>query len=96
MEPLEDGPISKVLATLVTETQEKLKDHAYRNNVTQIRELLERDDDLHIYRSRRGWVYDIFRDVTHPRGLWRRSIETDSIGPDTNWETVFDIDAYAA
>ncbi len=47
--------------------------------------------------SRRGdHFYNLWRDDTHPRGLWRRTTLAEYRQPNPAWETVLDIDALAA
>ncbi len=47
--------------------------------------------------SRRGdHFYNLWRDDTHPRGLWRRTTLAEYRRSDPDWETVLDIDALAA
>ena len=47
--------------------------------------------------SRRGdHFYNLWRDDTHPRGLWRRTTLAEYRTPNSAWETVLDIDALAA
>ncbi len=47
--------------------------------------------------TRRGdHFYNLWRDDTHPRGLWRRTTLAGYRQPDPDWETVLGIDALAA
>ena len=47
--------------------------------------------------TRRGdHFYNLWRDDTHPRGLWRRTTLAEYRLPSPAWETVLDIDALAA
>ena len=47
--------------------------------------------------TRRGdHFYNLWRDDTHPRGLWRRTTLAEYRQPSPSWETVLDIDALAA
>jgi prolyl oligopeptidase len=47
--------------------------------------------------TRRGdHFYNLWRDDTHPRGLWRRTTLAGYRQPNPDWETVLDIDALAA
>ncbi len=44
--------------------------------------------------SRRGhWLYNLWRDADHPRGLWRRTTLGEYRRPAPDWETVIDLDA---
>jgi len=47
--------------------------------------------------SRRGeWVYNLWQDEQHKRGLWRRTTLADFAKPEPKWETVLDVDALGA
>jgi len=47
--------------------------------------------------TRRGdHFYNLWRDDTHPRGLWRRTTLDEYRQPNPSWETVLDIDALAS
>jgi prolyl oligopeptidase len=41
------------------------------------------------------WVYALWQDEAHPRGLWRRVQIEAWRGPNPNWETLLDVDALA-
>mgnify|MGYP000529201559 CR=1 FL=1 len=46
------------------------------------------------YVQRRGaYLYNLWRDATNPRGLWRRTTLAEYRKPQPAWETVIDIDA---
>jgi prolyl oligopeptidase len=40
-----------------------------------------------------GWLYNLWRDAAHPRGLFRRTRPEQFRGEHTDWQTVLDIDA---
>lgn len=96
MEMVEKDQSSITIRKLVNETEAMLKDHAYSKNVSHLKNILENSDDIQAYRTRPGWFYDLYRDANHPRGIWRRIPDSEPIDRDGSWETVFDIDAYAA
>ena len=63
---------------------------------TERRRILEvLDSKVQIpYVSRRGgWLYNLWRDADHPRGLWRRTTLAEYRKPEPAWETVIDVDA---
>lgn len=41
------------------------------------------------------FVYNLWQDAAHPRGLWRRTTMASYCAHDTAWETVIDVDALA-
>ena len=59
----------------------------------QILEVL--DSDQHIpYVTRMGeYLYNVWRDKDHPRGLWRRTTLAQYRKAKPNWETLLDVDA---
>ncbi len=60
---------------------------------SSIREVLDSREQIP-YVSRRGdWLYNLWRDAAHPRGLWRRTTLAEYRKPAPAWETVIDIDA---
>lgn len=56
------------------------------------------DSDERIpYVSMRGeYLYNFWRDATHPRGLWRRTTRASYRSEDPSWEVLIDVDALAA
>jgi len=60
---------------------------------TSIREVLDSREQIP-YVSRRGdWFYNLWRDASNPRGLWRRTTLAEYRQARPAWETVIDIDA---
>ena len=43
-----------------------------------------------------AWLYNLWKDASHPRGLWRRATLAEYRLPTPAWQTVLDIDALAA
>ncbi len=41
------------------------------------------------------WLYNLWQDAAHPRGLWRRTTLAEFRSAGTRWETVLDVDALA-
>ncbi len=39
------------------------------------------------------WLYNLWQDAAHPRGLWRRTVLAEFRKADPHWETLIDIDA---
>jgi prolyl oligopeptidase len=42
------------------------------------------------------WYYNLWKDATNPRGLWRRTTLAEYRKPEPAWETVIDVDALGA
>lgn len=52
------------------------------------------DKDKIVYPSTVGkYVYNFWKDDTHVRGIWRRTLRTSFLSGNYTWETVLDIDA---
>ncbi len=58
--------------------------------------IMDRPDNIPYVTRRNGQLYNLWKDATNPRGLWRRttlaSFQTDAPA----WETVLDLDALAS
>ena len=60
---------------------------------SSLREVLDSKEQIP-YVSRRGeWLYNLWRDASNPRGLWRRTTLAEFRKPNPAWETLIDIDA---
>jgi prolyl oligopeptidase len=60
---------------------------------SSLREVLDSKDQIP-YAARRGdWLYNLWRDAAHPRGLWRRTTLAEYRKAAPAWETVIDLDA---
>ncbi len=58
--------------------------------------LFDRPDNIP-YVTRRGkWLYNMWRDAAHPRGLWRRTTLASFRTEGPAWESILDLDALAA
>ena len=44
---------------------------------------------------RGAWVYNLWRDADHVRGIWRRTFLSEFVKDEPAWETVLDLDALA-
>ncbi|WKD59939.1 prolyl oligopeptidase family serine peptidase [Corynebacterium caspium] len=81
-------------------TEELLETSEYGTYRRDLREKLNRildADDRLAFVSRRGaWLYNFWRDATHPRGLWRRTDPTSYLSGNPAWEILLDIDELAA
>ena len=62
----------------------------------QIQAVLDSKDRIPSVSRHGAWLYNLWRDEAHPRGLWRRTTLDSYRQTDTNWQTVLDIDALAA
>jgi prolyl oligopeptidase len=60
------------------------------------RAILDSADKIPQVTRRGAWLYDLWRDAAHPRGLWRRTTLASFRTAAPDWETVLDLDALAA
>ncbi|WP_018501559.1 prolyl oligopeptidase family serine peptidase [Parafrankia discariae] len=60
-----------------------------------IREVLDSDDRIPYPVTRDEYLYNFWRDATHPRGLWRRTSLASYRDAVPEWEVVLDVDALA-
>jgi prolyl oligopeptidase len=61
-----------------------------------ILEVLDTDTRIPYTRRRGEYLYDFWRDVENPRGLWRRTSLESYRTENPDWEIVIDVDALAA
>ncbi|MDL2339157.1 MAG: prolyl oligopeptidase family serine peptidase [Pseudomonadota bacterium] len=62
----------------------------------QLLEVLNSKDRIPSVTRRGAHFYNLWRDDSHPRGLWRRTTLAEYRQPDPAWETVLDLDTLAA
>lgn len=60
---------------------------------SSIREVLDSKDQIPYVVRRGDWLYNFWRDVANPRGLWRRATLAEYRKPQPAWDVVLDIDA---
>ncbi len=62
---------------------------------SSIREVLDSKEQIPYVTRRGDGFYNLWRDASNPRGLWRRASLAEYRKPQPAWETVIDIDALA-
>lgn len=60
-----------------------------------IRQILDSDARIPGTAGHGGYLYNFWRDATHPRGLWRRTTLAEYRKREPAWETLLDLDAVA-
>ena len=65
----------------------------YETLRASIREVLDSREQIPQVSRRGDWLYNLWRDAAHPRGLWRRTTLAEYRQAEPTWETVIDIDA---
>ena len=58
-------------------------------------EVLDNRDQIPYVKRRGDHVWNLWKDATHKRGLWRRTTLTEYRKPQPQWETLLDVDALA-
>jgi prolyl oligopeptidase len=72
------------------------KDSVFAALKDTIRKVLDSDARIP-YVSRMGpYLYNVWRDQSHPRGLWRRTTLEEYRKPDPAWQVLLDVDSLAA
>jgi prolyl oligopeptidase len=77
-------------------TLEKFGGAAFARDRDILAAIYDRPDNIPYVGRRGGYLYNLWKDATHPRGLWRRTTldEFRTTGP--KWESLLDIDRLAA
>ena len=90
----------KALAWVRERNAETLKQIAAREDYaptrTKLLEVLNSRDRIPMVARRGDWLYNLWQDADHKRGLWRRATLAEYRKPAPQWETVIDLDALGA
>ena len=76
-------------------TLQKFGDAGFAGDRDTLADIWDRPDNIPYISRRGGFVYNLWKDVKHPRGLWRRTTLTEFRAPNPAWETVLDLDKLA-
>ncbi|AWB81124.1 S9 family peptidase [Corynebacterium yudongzhengii] len=98
IDPVDLEPIDSPTALSWAAEWSEQTDRAHPRTSLQakIRRILDADDRI-AYVVRRGeHLYNFWRDETNPRGLWRRTSLESFRAPETDWDTIIDLDVLAA
>lgn len=94
---LEDVEAERALAWVGERNAEvfaSLADTAeFRSVRDRILEVLDSDDKIAFVSQAGEYLYNFWRDVEHPRGLWRRTTLTEYQQTTPQWEVLLDVDA---
>jgi prolyl oligopeptidase len=58
--------------------------------------IFDRPDNIPFVTRRGEYLYNLWKDASNPRGLWRRTTLDEFRSPDPTWETILDVDKLAA
>ncbi|WP_036283625.1 prolyl oligopeptidase family serine peptidase [Microbacterium luticocti] len=100
-DPIDDDPYlwlehirdPKALAWARERTAETEAAFAAPALAERLRSILDDPDRLVVPTRRGDWMYDLWRDATNPRGLWRRASHASFTAGDPQWQVLLDIDA---
>jgi prolyl oligopeptidase len=77
-------------------TLRRFADAGFEADRDALAAIYDRPDNIP-YVSRRGeWLYNLWKDDQHPRGLWRRTTLAEFRLPAPSWEVIIDLDKLAA
>ncbi|MDC8787204.1 prolyl oligopeptidase family serine peptidase [Roseateles koreensis] len=68
----------------------------YKGLRKDMAEVLNAKDRIPMVRRMGPWLYNLWQDEQHKRGLWRRTSLAEYQKPQPEWETVLDLDALGA
>jgi prolyl oligopeptidase len=77
-------------------TLEKFADAGFAADRDTLAAIYDRPDNIPFIGRRGAFVYNIWKDAHHPRGIWRRTTLDEFRGPAPKWETILDVDKLAA
>ncbi len=69
---------------------------AYATVKPRLRAVLDAQDRIPQVARRGAWLYNVWQDEAHPRGLWRRTSMASYREAEPAWQTLIDLDALAA
>jgi prolyl oligopeptidase len=75
------------------ETAAKLEDDRFERVRDQVRAVLDDERRIPYPNVRGAYLYDLWTDAEHPRGLWRRTTWESYRSAEPEWDTLIDIDA---
>ncbi len=97
---LEDIHSEASLAWVKDQNQKSLgelqADPRYRTDFEGLLQVLDAEDRIPFGRLDHGWVYNLWQDAAHPKGLWRRARLDEYSKPVPAWDVLLDVDALAA
>ena len=77
-------------------TLEKFGTAGFAADRDMLAAIYDRPDNIPFVTRRGGFLYNLWKDVNSPRGIWRRTTLDEFRKPDPDWEILLDIDKLAA
>ena len=62
---------------------------------TELKKILDSKDKIPYVEKDGAFYYNFWKDLEHPRGLWRRTSFAEYVKPNPKWDVVIDVDALA-
>ena len=96
---LEDIEGERALGFVAQQNQRTLEtfaDAGFAADRDTLAAIYDRPDNIPFIGRRGAFVYNIWKDANHPRGIWRRTTLDEFRGPAPKWETILDVDKLAA
>jgi prolyl oligopeptidase len=76
-------------------TLEKFGGAQFATDRDTLAAIYDRPDNIPYVRRRGGLLYNLWKDASNPRGLWRRTTLEEFRKPHPKWETLLDVDRLA-
>jgi len=70
--------------------------HALASLQAELLAIYDADDKIPFVSERGGWLYNLWQDAAHPRGLWRRTTLASYASDAPDWDVLLDLDALNA
>jgi prolyl oligopeptidase len=77
-------------------TLQKFGDARFAVDRDTLAAIYDRPDNIPYVTRRGAFLYNVWKDADHPRGLWRRTTLEQFRAPNPAWQTMLDIDRLAA
>jgi prolyl oligopeptidase len=95
LEEIDSPQVREWIVARNAETAAALADARFDADRTAALAILDADDRIPQINRRGAYVYNLWRDGTHPKGLWRRTTLDDYRNPAPAWDVLIDLDALA-
>lgn len=96
LEEIEGAPVLDFVARQNSLTLADFGGAAFARDRDRLTAIYDRPDNIPYIERRDGLLYNIWKDATNPRGLWRRTTLAEFRTPNPSWEPLFDVDKLAA
>jgi prolyl oligopeptidase len=77
-------------------TLERFADAGFATDRDTLAAIYDRPDNIPLIGRRGVFVYNIWKDANHPRGIWRRTTLDEFRRPEPKWDVILDVDQLAA